>query len=161
MHRKEVEKLSRLEIYQSLRKTNRMELELVRTYFPNGTNGEIYYNGTRICFSIELPWLNNKPSISCIPEGKYELEKYYSEHLGNHLHLKAVASRSMIMIHAANDAKEELKGCIAPVSILTAEGKGLKSRIALKKVLDLTNPILERKEKVYLTIKSNNHYEID
>jgi hypothetical protein len=132
-----------------------MELELIRTYFPNGTNGEIYYNGKPICFSIELPWLQNKPSVSCIPEGRYELEKYYSEHLANHLHLKAVANRSLIMIHAANDAMQELRGCIAPVSILTAEGKGLRSRDSLKKVLNLTYPELEKGNKVYLTIKSN------
>jgi hypothetical protein len=132
-----------------------MELELIRTYFPNGTNGELYYNGKRLCFTIELPWLQNKPQISCIPEGRYELEKYFSKHFGNHLHLKAVANRSLIMIHAANDAKLELRGCIAPVSILTSEGKGLRSRIALKKVLDLSYPLLEKNEKVYLTIKSN------
>jgi hypothetical protein len=136
-----------------------MELELIRTYFPNGTNGELYHNGRRISFTIELPWLQNKPSISCIPEGRYELEKYFSVHLDNHLHLKAVANRSLIMIHAA-DAKEELRGCIAPVSILTAEGKGSNSRVALKRLLDLTYPQLERKNKVYLTIKSNQH-EVD
>ena len=134
-----------------------MELELIRTYFPNGTNGELYYNGNRICFTIELPWLNNEPSVSCIPEGSYELEKYFSEHLGNHLHLKTVASRSLIMIHAANDAIKELRGCIAPVSILTAEGKGLRSMIALRKILDLAYPVLEKNEKVFLTIKSNQH----
>lgn len=137
-----------------------MELELIRTYFPNGTNGEIFYNGRRICFSIELPWLNNKPSVSCIPEGRYELEKYYSEHLGNHLHLKAVVNRSLIMIHAANDAIRELHGCIAPVSILTAEGKGNNSRVALKKLLDLTYPELGKGQKVFITIKSIEH-EVD
>ena len=131
-----------------------MELELIRTYFPHGTNGELYHNGNLICYTIELPWLNNEPSVSCIPEGRYELEKYFSAHLGNHLHLKAVAGRSLIMIHAANDAVKELNGCIAPVSILTAEGKGLRSAIALKKILDITYPLLERKEKVFLTIKA-------
>jgi hypothetical protein len=132
-----------------------MELELIRSYFPNGTNGDLFCDGKHICFTIELPWLDNRPSVSCIPEGRYELEKYFSEHLGNHLHVKAVASRSMIMIHAANDALEELRGCIAPVSILTAEGKGLRSRVALKKVLDLTCPVLDRKENVFLTITSS------
>lgn len=134
-----------------------MELELIRTYFPNGTNGELIYNCSRICFTIELPWLNNEPSISCIPEGKYELEKRFSEHLGNHLHLKTVANRSLILIHAANDAVKELRGCIAPVSILTAEGKGFQSRIALKKVLDLTYPALRNKQQIFLTIKSNQN----
>jgi hypothetical protein len=132
-----------------------MELELIRTYFPNGTNGELFCNGKRICFTIELPWLDNRPTVSCIPEGRYELEKYFSEHFGIHLHVKAVAGRSMVMIHAANDALEELWGCIAPVSILTAEGKGLRSRVALKKILDLVYPTLEKHQTVYLTITSS------
>jgi hypothetical protein len=130
-----------------------MELELIRSYFPNGTNGNLFCDGKHICFTIELPWLDNRPTVSCITEGRYELEKYFSEHLGNHLHVKAVAGRSMIMLHAANDALEELRGCIAPVSILTAEGKGLRSRVALKKILDLVYPVLEKHQTVYLTIK--------
>jgi hypothetical protein len=103
-----------------------MELELIRTYFPHGTNGELYHEGKRICFTIELPWLFNKHQVSCIPEGRYELVNRYSEHLGWHFHLKDVVNRSLILIHCANDAVKELKGCIAPVSILTSEGKGLQ-----------------------------------
>jgi hypothetical protein len=38
-------------------------------------------------------------------------------------------------LHAANDALKEIKGCIAPVSFLTGEGKGMKSREALAKVV--------------------------
>jgi len=134
-----------------------MELELIRTYFPNGTNGELFYNGERICFTIELPWLHNKPQVSCIPEGKYELEKRYSEKYKHHLLVRAVAKRAYILIHAANDAGKELKGCIAPVSILTAEGKGLRSRFAQKKLQKLVYPVLEKGNKVFLTIKSNQH----
>ena len=50
-----------------------MELELLRTYDPEGTNGELGSGGKRICFTIELPWLHNQHNISCIPEGRYEL----------------------------------------------------------------------------------------
>lgn len=132
-----------------------MELELIRTYFPNGTNGELYTKGERICFTIELPWLNNKHQVSCIPEGRYELEKRYSEHLGWHFHLKDVVNRSLILIHPANDAVKELKGCIAPVSILTSEGKGLQSRIAFEKMKSIIFPELEKSNKVFLLIKPN------
>ena len=136
-----------------------MELELIRTYFPNGTNGVLYNDGTRICFTIELPWLNNKHRISCIPEGNYALEKKCSDHFGWHLILKDVPERSLILIHPANDALKELKGCIAPVSILTAEGKGLQSRIALDKLRSVIYPELEKANKVFLLIKSNiNEY---
>jgi len=131
-----------------------MELELVRTYYPNGTNGELSLCGVRICSTIELPWLVNKSRISCIPEGKYELMKRYSQHFGWHLQVMNVKNRALILIHPANDAIKELKGCIAPVSILKAEGKGLESRIALKKVLAIVYPVLDQKKQFFLIIKS-------
>jgi len=131
-----------------------MELELIRTYFPNGTNSEIILNGTRICFAIELPWLNNEPQVSCVPEGRYELVKWYSPKFGNHLHVLNVPGRESIMMHPANDAVKELKGCIAPVSLLTAEGKGSSSRVALNKLIDLLYPTLDKLQQVFLTIKS-------
>ena len=131
-----------------------MELELIRTYYPNGTNGEILINGTRVCSSIELPWKNNEHKISCIPEGRYELKKRYTASRGEHLILVNVPSRQLILIHAANDAKKELQGCIAPVSILIAEGKGSQSRIALAKVNAIVIPELGKKKQVFLNIKS-------
>ena len=132
-----------------------MELELIRTYFPNGSNGELYLEGKRICFTIELPWFNNKPRISCIPEGRYELKKRCSNKFGQHLQLQNVIGRDLILIHPANDALKELKGCIAPVSILSAEGKGLRSRIALDKVKAIVFPALQKSKQVFITIKSN------
>ena len=135
-----------------------MELELIRTYYPNGTNGVMRMaqdgKGTVICYTIELPWLENKPQVSCIPEGKYELKKRYSQHHGWHLQVMKVKNRDLILIHPANDAVKELKGCIAPVSILKAEGKGLESRIALKKINAIVFPVLDQKKQFFLTIKS-------
>lgn len=133
-----------------------MELELTRTYFPNGTNGEILHNGKRVCSSIELPWKNNQRRISCIPEGKYELTKRYSQRFGWHLLVNNVVNRSYILIHAYNDALKESKGCIAPVTLCTGEGKGNNSRISLKKLLAITYPELEKGNKVSITIKSAN-----
>jgi hypothetical protein len=134
-----------------------MELELIRTYFPNGTNGEILLNGKRICSSIELPWRNNQHQISCIPEGRYELTKRYSQRFGNHLLVNNVVNRDYILIHAYNDALKESKGCIAPVSLCIAEGKGNNSRLALKKLLAVTAIEFEKGNKVFITIKSKSH----
>jgi hypothetical protein len=130
-----------------------MELELLRTYFPNGTNGEIIHNGEHLSYSIELPWLANKHNISCIPEGKYRMVKNYTKRHGLHLLLLDVPGRDAILIHPANDAKRQLLGCIAPVSILTGEGKGLESRIACDKVYKIAFDAIERKETVFITIK--------
>jgi Family of unknown function (DUF5675) len=136
---------------------NTMELELIRTYFPLGTNGDIFYEGSRICSSIELPWRNNTHCISCIPEGRYELAGRHTERFGRHFILKDVPNRSMILIHPANDALKELKGCIAPVTMLIAEGKGSSSRKALARLGTLVDPELESGNPVYLTIKSLTH----
>lgn len=133
-----------------------MELELKRTYFLNGCNGSIYAGGIFICHTIELPWKDNLKSVSCIPEGRYELKKRYSPRFQNHLLVKGVKDRSVILIHPANDALKELKGCIAPVCTLTGEGKGLLSKNALIRLLAVVYAALQ-KEPVFITIQSETH----
>ena len=130
-----------------------MELELIRAYFSNGTNGDILHQGKLLCNSIELPWLHNQHKVSCIPEGRYELRKRYNQNFGWHLIVMNVPERSCILLHAANDAKLELEGCIAPVSLLVGEGKGIGSRIAVEKVKRLVYEALNKRERVFLTIK--------
>jgi hypothetical protein len=131
-----------------------MELELIRTYFPDGTNGELLHNNKRICFTIELPWLANKQRVSCIPEGRYELTKRYSQRYKHHLLVNNIEGRSLILIHAFNDALKESNGCIAPVSICTGEGKGNNSILSLKKLLAITSIEFDKGNKVFITIKS-------
>jgi hypothetical protein len=62
-----------------------MELELIRTYYPTGTNGKIQYQGRLMMYSIELPWKENHAQVSCIPEGRYELVKRWSPKFNRHL----------------------------------------------------------------------------
>ena len=131
-----------------------MELELFRTYYTNGTNGQLLLNGEKLCSTIELPWKNNVSQISCIPEGKYGLRKRYSQKFGWHLLLMDVPGRELILIHPANNAITELKGCIAPVSYLAGAGLGGESRKALEKLKGIVFPALERKEVVVLTVLS-------
>jgi Family of unknown function (DUF5675) len=131
-----------------------MELELIRAYDPDGTNGELRCGGKIICFTIELPWLGNQRNISCIPERRYEMKKRFVRKFGLHLLVVNVPDRSWILIHPANDAKTQLKGCIAPVTNLIAPGKGSASRLANEKLKALVLEALERKEKVFITIKS-------
>lgn len=132
-----------------------MELVLVRKYDTSGTNGSIFIGNELICHSIELPWKTNQKRISCVPEGRYELVKRYSAKFKWHLMLMNVPERAYILIHPANDAQKELKGCIAPVTILTGEGKGYASVSAMNKLCAIVFPLLEQKEKVYLIIQSN------
>lgn len=131
-----------------------MELHLHRTYFKEGTNGALFYNDRFLGFTIELPWLNNAQTISCIPEGVYQLKARYSEKFKHHLQLQNIKGRSLILLHPANDARKELEGCIAPVLQLTGLGKGISSRITLQKIVSLCYQAFDRKEQVTLLIKS-------
>jgi hypothetical protein len=131
-----------------------MELELIRTYYPAATNGRILYQDRLMMYSIELPWKDNHTRVSCIPEGKYELVKRWSPKFDRHLLVMNVPNRNSILIHPANDALHELKGCIAPVCFLTGAGKGIRSRPALQTLMDLVGSALDRHEPVFITIKS-------
>jgi hypothetical protein len=65
-----------------------------------------------------------------------------------------VPGRQLILVHPANDALKELRGCIAPVSFLSGHGKGVHSRKAFEKLKEKVFPALEKKETVHLTIQS-------
>lgn len=131
-----------------------MVLVLTRTYFPEGTQGVLKWNGTIVCYTIELPWLGNQKRISCIPEGKYILQKRFSPKFGWHLYLMNVPGRDLILIHPANDAKKDLLGCIAPVTTTTGIGKGNSSRKALEKLKTIVYTALELNEEVKISIQS-------
>lgn len=129
-----------------------LTLVLQRTYHPAGTNGTLYLNGQQLCHTIELPWRDNQRQVSCIPEGHYRLYRHLFPTHGDQLGVADVPGRSAILIHPANDAVRELRGCIAPVTKHTGPGKGLHSRIALERVKDIAYPVLEAEEEVWLEI---------
>ncbi|TRX43083.1 DUF5675 family protein [Flavobacterium restrictum] len=131
-----------------------MVLILSRTYLPDGTNGKLECEGKLICKTIELPWKMNETKVSCIPEGKYFIKKRYSKKFQCHLEIINVENRSLILFHPANNALQELNGCIAPVTKLSGPGLGLMSRKAFAKLKNLVNPILDKNESVALIIKS-------
>lgn len=147
-----------------------MNIFLDRTYYDEGTNGEITDAlGNHICYCIELPWLGNQPKISCIPEGTYVLEWFRSPTHGPVLQLRNVNGRGSIQIHKANWALSELLGCIAPVSWLEPAKAGIgwasgKALIALLNVI--LDTVVKRKEEVKITIRfkadkrRNNKYSL-
>ena len=130
-----------------------MVLFLIRTYFPEGTNGKIQCEGKVICNTIELPWKKNEKRVSCIPEGKYFIRKRYSQKFKWHLEVVDVKNRSFILFHPANNALQELNGCIAPVTKLSGPGLGLMSRKAFEKLKTFVYEALDRKESVELIVE--------
>ena len=133
-----------------------MVLELSRTYFPDGTNGKLECEGKLICLTIELPWKNNETKVSCVPEGKYFIKKRYSKKFQWHLEVLDVKNRSLILFHSANNALQELNGCIAPVTKFSGPGLGLQSQNVFTKLKKLVFKVLDLDEEVSIIIKSNS-----
>ena len=131
-----------------------MILFLTRTYFPEGTNGKLECNGKSICNTIELPWRKNEKRVSCIPEGNYFIRKRYSNKFKWHIEIIGVENRSFILFHPANNALQELNGCIAPVTKLSGPGLGLMSRKAFEKLKSLVYKAIDASESVALIVKS-------
>jgi len=85
-----------------------------------GTFGKLTI-GDKTFYTVEKPWQNNTPEISCVPAGKYTLEPHNSLKYGNVLcmvndsgvtHFKEPDSkRFACLIHVANYEKDVL-GCI-------------------------------------------------
>lgn len=131
-----------------------LTLCLRRTYLNGGTNGVLSIGDTDICSTIELPWRANRRNVSCIPEGRYRLTLYPSRRFSMCLMVCDVPGRSGILIHAANEAATELRGCIAPVTKHTGGGRGIYSRIALERLECALMPVLEAGEQVWLRVWS-------
>ncbi|MBK8516609.1 MAG: hypothetical protein IPL55_10115 [Saprospiraceae bacterium] len=113
-----------------------MVIELQRLYRDTWTDGLIFIKGILLCRSIELRWANNERNVSCVPEGVYPVAIIQHPKFGECLQVSGVKGRSGILVHVANDAKKELRGCIAPVFSLSGNGKGLHSRLALSYIIE-------------------------
>lgn len=86
---------------------------LFRTYHIEATTGILVdYLGNTLCSTLELPWLDNKHNISCVPEGTYNVIRYLSPEKGDVWMIQNVEDRKYIEIHSANYVNQ-LLGCIA------------------------------------------------
>lgn len=104
--------------------------------------------------TLELPWRENRPQISCVPTGIYECRLVRSPRFGNVYKLLSVPGRSNVLIHPANLAGDaalgwttELQGCIAPCMRIGSmrnkagamQAAGLVSRPAVRFLMDWVN----------------------
>lgn len=85
-----------------------------------GVLGE-WKNNMMIPFAVTLepPWLNNEPNISCIPSGVYLIKRVNSPKFGDVFEVTNVEDRENILFHWGNKLPNT-KGCI-----LTAEKFGI------------------------------------
>jgi hypothetical protein len=87
-----------------------------------GTFGKLCI-GPHKFYTVEQDWENNKPNLSCVPNGTYNLRYFNSERHGATYimsngdlgvsEFKGQAKRFGCLIHSANLASQ-LEGCIAP-----------------------------------------------
>ena len=84
---------------------------------------------TQLCCTIELPWINNEPFISCIPKGRYLCKKYSSAKYHDVWEVVNVPNKSKILIHIANIV-DDVKGCIGPGKIFAKNIKNGKDGVA-------------------------------
>ena len=120
-----------------------MEVNLFRLMRSDqGTLGKLFYKGFS-CYTLELPWRNNKRSISCIPPESYNVKSRISPKYGGIYWVSDVPNRSFILIHAGNWAGDSKKGYKTHVNgcILLGQKRGLlagqlavlNSRITVRK----------------------------
>lgn len=89
-------------------------------YMPFGTYGKLIFPSGEMFYTVERPWLDNEPYVSCIPEGVYELGLRYSPVVKRTTggafqegwEVMNVPNRSYIMFHPGN-WPEDVEGCIA------------------------------------------------
>ena len=129
-----------------------MVIDLQRLYRETWTDGLIFIKGILLCRSIELRWANNERNVSCVPEGVYPVAIIQHPKFGECLQINGVKGRSGILVHVANDAQKELRGCIAPVFSLSGNGKGLYSRLALNYIIE--NLKMNKEKEHFIDIKS-------
>jgi hypothetical protein len=122
-----------------------MEFKLERQEYTNlSTIGSIYLDGDFICYSLELPYIDNQPFISCIPPDDYDLVPHNSDRHPNHFALiggtvshfpEPGKERSTILIHKGN-FPHEINGCIA-VGELKDRNQVIGSKAAFDRLMEL------------------------
>jgi len=109
--------LKKLGVLESIKPIlSKINLLIIRdTFSEKSTLGKLFINGELFCDTLELPYINNERSISCIPAGRYKVrlrtarESATRDYL--HLLVQDVPDRDWILFHRGNTTKDT-RGCI-------------------------------------------------
>jgi hypothetical protein len=106
-----------------------------RDFLPDATLGLFLLDGHLTgWWSLELPWKQNQPNISCIPAGIYYAGKHMSLSMGRVFWIKDVPGREYIYIHKLNTIDDSL-GCVGP-GLKLGELNGLPAVLDSKPAFD-------------------------
>ncbi len=115
------------------------------SYWQDATLGELYFDGEKQLVTLEPPWRQNKPRISCIPTGVYPFRRCISARFGETFTLAMVPDRSLIRVHWGN-VEADTDGCILvgqEFGMLGARNAVLHSRAAFQTFMTLMDGIEE------------------
>lgn len=110
-----------------------MKITIMRTSInSNSITGELYVDDKYICQTLELPYKNNKSSVSSIPEGNYGGILRYDHKDKWRIELTETNPRKHIQIHTGN-SPGDIEGCI-----LVGESVDLKNNKIMNSLLAYT-----------------------
>lgn len=100
--------------------------------------------------TLELPWKNNEPFVSCIPDGTYEVIPYSSAKWPEVFHILDVPGRNYVLMHWGSFVRNT-EGCILV-------GKRIGKLLKEDAIFDTHDKIAEMYRKYYngftLTVKT-------
>ena len=90
--------------------------------------------GLPLALTLERPWRNNAPEVSCIPPGNYTARRVQSPKFGETFEVTGVPGRSHILLHKGN-TPADTEGCIlvgaawgsiagSPAVLMSSQGYG-------------------------------------
>ena len=115
-----------------------------------------------IAYTLERAWLNNQPSVSCIPAGNYRVSPWRRPNGDNVFILRGKSvcalpaeldddkTRCLILFHKANNCNE-ISGCIAP-GLTAGQNTVGRSGAAMIALHNQLKPYLSMNKSVSLTI---------
>ena len=109
-------------------------LVIKRKYsYAEGIGGELYVNGTLLCYTLELAWMWNEKNKSCIPLGEYRAHLRFDHTDKWRIELLGVpGNRQNVQIHIGNYPRD-VKGCVL-VGTSYGPDKVLNSAMAYEKL---------------------------
>lgn len=86
---------------------------------------------------LELPYNDNAPCASSIPEGEYTVSPRYNEKFGHHLIVNDVPGRSWILFHSGN-FPDQTQGCIlVGMRFGDIDGDGIPDNLSSRAAMSL------------------------
>lgn len=114
-----------------------------------GTFGVLALGGKPICVTAEPPWKDNKPNVSCIPDGRYACSKHSGVKYKNVWALANVKNREAILLHNGNFSLTDTEGCIlVGSSYIMGARSGVSDSV---KTLDMLRKLLPNEFELEIT----------